>query len=531
MFLFLLLFITFLAICLYVRIRQMSILERNGIPGPKPSLLSGNMFQHLGKANVLRYSEYFEKYGKIVGYYVGQKPIVLISDFELIRQIQIKDFANFADREQPILKYGLHPNPRFFHNIITASGSRWKEMRTILNPTFSAAKLKTMTPLMNSCADIFMSKVEKAVQKDEEFDIYLAFQLLTTDVIAKCALGIDTDVQNNPHDEFFKAAKSLFDSKPNYFFLLFLCFPDLDLFLYPFRRGIEILRELFGLSQDKTLSKLVLAAINLRSTKPATKKNDLLQLMLDARATKEEIDSTNAASLTIDLSNESKEQSSEQAAQVPVKMRNVKALSHDEVVSNSIIFYEAGYETTSTALGFMAHLLVTYPEIQEKVRAEVMQLLSDNGKIDYASLSKLTYMQCFINESMRYYPPVTAFVTRSAKRDYHYRDIVIPANTTVRIPAFQLHHDPEVWPEPSVFDPERFRDKANNSIAFQPFGNGPRNCIGMRFALYEIKLTLAKLLSKYRLVPGPSTETELTIEYKFITETPKNGVFLKAIPI
>lgn len=63
------------------------------------------------------------------------------------------------------------------------------------------------------------------------------------------------------------------------------------------------------------------------------------------------------------------------------------------------------------------------------------------------------------------------------------------------------------------------------------FDIGPRNCIGMRFALYEIKLALAKLLFKYRLVPGPSTETDLTIEYKPITETPKHGVFVKAVPL
>lgn len=74
---------------------------------------------------------------------------------------------------------------------------------------------------------------------------------------------------------------------------------------------------------------------------------------------------------------------------------------------------------------------------------------------------------------MRYYPPVTTFVTRTANEDYHYGDVTIPKNSTVRIPTHQLHHSEELWPNHEVFDPERFRDKANiDPVAFQPFGTG-----------------------------------------------------------
>lgn len=487
------------------------------------------MFSHDNKPNVEKFSEYFSKYGNIMGYYIGSKPIVLVNDIDLIKRIQIKDFANFSDRQTLNLKNGLFPNPKFSEHLISARGGRWKEMRTILNPTFSAMKLKTMTPTIESCIDILIKKIDQKAQKGEEFDIYLYFQLLTTDVIAKTALGIDTDVQNNPNDKFYKAAKKIFDDKPPKFLLLFTCFPELDVILYPLRRFIQIIREVRGFSPNYIISKLIYTAINLR-TKLSTKKNDLLQLMLDANASETEIRDTKMSKLTIDMNDDSVVE--EKSSTIKNGYGMVKALTNDEIVINAIIFYEAGFETTSTALGFIAHILIKYPEIQEKVRQEVIDLYNEEKRFDYNTVNKLSYMQCVINETLRYFPPVTTFVTRTTNEDYHYKDIVIPKNSTVRLSLQHLHHNPDHWPNPEVFDPERFRDKNNiDPIAFQPFGQGPRNCIGMRFALYEMKLGLSKLLHKYRLVPGPSTEMDIKVDYKVITQTPRNGVFVKAIPL
>src|SRR5699024_1117401 len=150
-------------------------------------------------------------------------------------------------------------------------------------------------------------------------------------------------------------------------------------------------------------------AIELRNQE-STKKNDLLQLMLDAKASEEEIKNTSDDKLAIDMNNDasSKDVSEEKAC---ANEGSMKALSTDEVVATSIIFYEAGYETTSTALGFIAHVLVNHPDIQEKVRQEVIQLYAEEGKFDYNTVNKLTYMQQVINETMRFYPPVTTFVT------------------------------------------------------------------------------------------------------------------------
>jgi len=194
-----------------------------------------------------------------------------------------------------------------------------------------------------------------------------------------------------------------------------------------------------------------------------------------------------------------------------------------------------GYETTSSTLTYLAHNLVNYPEVQDKIREEINAMLTRDGVLDYNTLAELPYMEAVIQESLRLYPPISHFVNRVAARDYEFKGRLIPKGTQVLIPIYQLHKDSEKWPEPEEFRPERFtkENKANVNWTFwQPFGGGPRNCIGMRFALLEIKLALAKLLIKFKLEAGPNTEIGVKSRvFKGNLIQPKNGVKLRAVPL
>ena len=106
----LLVLITYLFIS---RVRYMSKLARNGIPGPKPNLIYGNMFEVRALATIKKQEELIKKYGKIVGYYIGRRPTVLVADPELAKNIQIKDFQYFADRPHSYMKVAFMPFPRF----------------------------------------------------------------------------------------------------------------------------------------------------------------------------------------------------------------------------------------------------------------------------------------------------------------------------------------------------------------------------------------------------------------------------------
>lgn len=116
-------------------------------------------------------------------------------------------------------------------------------------------------------------------------------------------------------------------------------------------------------------------------------------------------------------------------------------------------------------------------------------------------------MDMVIDETLRMYPPAP-MLDRVASNDYEYEGIKIKKGLIVAIPIYALHHDPDIYPEPEKFIPERFNDenrKSRESVAFLGFGAGPRNCLGMRFAMVELKLLITTILAKYRLVSCEKT--------------------------
>ncbi|XP_076345803.1 cytochrome P450 3A11-like [Tachypleus tridentatus] len=165
-------------------------------------------------------------------------------------------------------------------------------------------------------------------------------------------------------------------------------------------------------------------------------------------------------------------------------------LSDNEVLYNSMLALVAGYETTSSALGYTVHLLVQHPKVQEKLRQEVDELVEKGGHLDYLSVHKLRYLDQVFRECLRVYPPVYLFVNRETYRDITYGSIKIPKETAIQVPVYHLHHNPALWPDHETFDPERFSvdNHDHHPLAWQPFGHGPKNCIGMRFAQLETKM-------------------------------------------
>ena len=529
------LLIPILTLLYYRRKRWMSILSRNGIPGPKPSLISGNRNDFKGMSSIERQKSFIQKYGKIVGYYNGAKPIVLVADPELAKDIQIKDFHYFYDRQHMIMKDGMNAIPEMRGAVHRTRGQRWKQIRSILTPTFSASKLKTMTPIMEDAIDTMVELVDNHSKKDEEFDIYELFQGLTTDVIGRTAFGVQTNVQKEPNNKFLKAAKEVFNAQTNRWFVLPInYFPKLDLILYPYRRLDEKVRHMFGRSPTSTLLDMSHDIIEMRKRDPNSQRKDLLQLMIDSKLSREDLSAMSDDKLTASTDH-TEVKSTELTDVKDVLNKNSIGLTNDEIKANCVLFFEAGYETTSTALGFAAHLLVNHTEVQERVRQEVRELYESEGKLDFNTVAKLQYMEWVLNETMRIFPPLITFVTRETIRDYNYKDITIPKGASIQFPTYYLHHDPDYWQEPEKFDPERFSPERKHEInpsSWQPFGDGPRNCVGMRFAFFEMKLCLAKLLLKYRLVPGPNTEIgELRTVCKLVSLAPKYGVLVKAITI
>lgn len=149
------------------------------------------------------------------------------------------------------------------------------------------------------------------------------------------------------------------------------------------------------------------------------------------------------------------------------------------------------------------------------------------------SFAGLQYLDQVITESLRIYPPATLFTSRECNQDYRVGSITIPKGTAVVAPVWDIHHDPDLWPHPFEFDPDRFSPENKMSIhkmAYMPFGLGRRNCIGSHFALSEAKLVLFRLLKRFKFEASENTENPLTFVCTTAVIGPANGVHVRAVP-
>jgi len=206
-------------------------------------------------------------------------------------------------------------------------------------------------------------------------------------------------------------------------------------------------------------------------------------------------------------------------------------LDDDGIVANAVLFMLAGYDTTQSLLIYCAYALALNQDVQDRLRTEVDFVLEENdGEFSYDSVIKMVYLDMVINETLRVYPP--AFGTeRGCTKDYKIpgTEFTLKKGGGILIPIYGLHHDPQYFPEPESFNPERFSPENKgkiNQYTFLPFGQGPRNCIGMRFALAEVKVAICHLIHNFRL--EPSKRTLIPMEFSSATSLkPKcGGMFL-----
>jgi cytochrome P450 len=175
-------------------------------------------------------------------------------------------------------------------------------------------------------------------------------------------------------------------------------------------------------------------------------------------------------------------------------------LTATEVRDQTLIFLLAGHETTATALTFALHLLGHHPQVQDRVRREVADVLGDRTPTA-ADLAALPYTDQVLREAMRLYPPAFSF-GRIAPRGATVAGYDIPAGGLVAVSPWATHRHPDFWPEPDRFDPARFEPAAvaaRHKYAYLPFSGGARNCIGNHFAVMEAVAAIALLVRAVRL--------------------------------
>jgi cytochrome P450 len=193
----------------------------------------------------------------------------------------------------------------------------------------------------------------------------------------------------------------------------------------------------------------------------------------------------------------------------------------DEVMTLTM----AGHETTANALAWTFYLLSKDPEVERRLRREVATAIGDRAPTA-EDAPRLKYAAMVVQESMRLFPPVWA-IERQAVEDDVVGGCRIPAKSLIALSPYLLHRHHDYWQNPEGFDPDRFAPsevEKRPKFAYLPFGGGPRQCIGMGFAMIEAQMLLARIVQKYRLelISGHPVEPE-----PVVTLRPRHGVRMR----
>ncbi|XP_064256670.1 leukotriene-B4 omega-hydroxylase 3-like [Passer domesticus] len=200
---------------------------------------------------------------------------------------------------------------------------------------------------------------------------------------------------------------------------------------------------------------------------------------------------------------------------------NGHTLSEENIAAEADTFMFEGHDTMASGLAWLFYNLAGHPEHQERCRQEVQELLAgrDTADIEWEDLSQLPFTTMCIKNSLRLHPPVTA-VSQCCTEDIPLRDgHAIPPGVICLMSIYGTHHNPDLWPEPEVFNPLRFspeNSKGRSPLSSIPFSAGPRNCIGQSYAMAEMKVVVALTLSRFVLWrdtarPPPRRKPELIL--------------------
>jgi cytochrome P450 len=202
-----------------------------------------------------------------------------------------------------------------------------------------------------------------------------------------------------------------------------------------------------------------------------------------------------------------------------------EVLTDTELFDQCMVTFQAGHETSATALLWWSRLLAQHPAIAQRIQDEIKQVLGERAPTP-EDLPTLVWLGASLKEAMRLYPPIGALMNRRTTQAITLGEWQIPRGALLRIAPWVLQRDPRWFSEPDAFRPERFLPDAPPPPrgAWMPFGAGPRVCIGQHFAMLEMTLVAAMLLQRYTLVlpaDAPPCEPELNV-----TLRPRGGVVL-----
>ncbi|KAH8405878.1 hypothetical protein KR215_011041, partial [Drosophila sulfurigaster] len=507
----LLLFVVLLALIYVLLRRHYSYWRRRGVPELRPCMLLGNLGGILSMrsspadfiCDLYNHPDAQDK--PFVGIHVFHKPALLLRDPELIKRIMIKDFPKFSDRYSNSDYKG---DPLGSQNIFFLKNPAWKEVRLKLSPFFTSNRLKNMLPLIDEVGcnlDAYLRQQPLHNERMRCFDLEAKelCALFTTDVIATVAYGVQANSFTQPNSEFRRHGRAVFQFslKRAAEFTLVFFMPQMVPHL-----GFKVVPA----EATKFLRNTINYVMAERERSNQTR-NDLIDLLIDFKR-------------------------STQKAKADGRMDQF-VFEGDILVAQAVLFFTAGFESSSSTMSFAMYELARNPEVQQRLRQEIKDaLIASDGRITQQLIESLEYMHMILQEVLRMYPPLP-FLDRECTLDQGYplspfHEFKVPKGMPIYIPAYALHMDPQYFPQPRQFKPERFSPenrKLINPYIYMPFGLGPHGCIGERFGFLQAKVGLVYMLRNHLVTTSERTQRRMKLDPKAIITQAKGGLHVRLV--
>jgi cytochrome P450 len=418
-------------------------------PGPPGHLLTGSLPEFRGD-RLAFFTRLAREYGDVAAFRLAWRRVLLLSHPDLIESVLATNSRN------SIKHFALRLNRLLLGNgLVTSEGEFWLRQRRLSQPAFARDRLAGYGEIMVVCARRRLTTWKAG----ETRDLHAEMMQLTLEIVGQALFGADVAGEARTVGQALEVALECYIARLKSLFLFPVWLPT---------RRNRRLREAVG-RLDAILFRIIQQRRDRSADDGAGGQDDLLSRLLHAQD------------------------------------EDGSRMTDQQLRDEAMTLFLAGHETTALNLAWTWYLLAQHADVEARLHAELRAVLGGRAPT-FADLPRLVYTERIVHESLRLYPPVYA-VGREAVHDCTIGGYPVSAGTTLLLSQWVVHRDPRFFPDPEVFDPDRWAGERLMGLpkyAYFPFGGGPRVCIGNTFAVTEAILVLATIGQqfRFRLVPG-----------------------------